>query len=137
MTKHFFMKLSLSLLVAAAFIACTGGSNPGFKAAENVIAKTVALLEWERLVKEKPGTVLDVRTQDEFNAGFVPDAVLIDWYSETFNDEVAKLDKTLPIYVYCRSGGRSKRAMERMSGLGFLEIYNLEGGMQTWKKAHP
>lgn len=133
--KQFHLSLGLLFVLATSFTACTS-SQAKNGSAENVIAKTVDVTEWERLTKDQPGTVLDVRTQEEFDKGAVPNAVLIDWYSDTFNQEVGKLNKELPVYIYCHSGGRSKRAMNRMSGLGFTEIYNLKGGMMAWREAH-
>lgn len=88
-------------------------------------------------MKEHPGTLLDVRTKDEFDKGSIPNAVNIDWYSDSFNDEVKELDMNKPVYVYCHSGGRSQRAMNRMISLGFSEVYNLKGGIMAWKEAHP
>ncbi len=76
--------------------------------------------------------VLDVRTPEEFAAGVLPGAILIDINNPSFTDEVSQLDTELPYLVYCRSGNRSARAVEIMEDLGFTEIYELADGVQAW-----
>lgn len=76
--------------------------------------------------------VLDVRTPEEFAAGALPGAILIDINGPSFTDEVSELDTDLPYLVYCRSGNRSAAAVEIMEDLGFGEIYELANGVQAW-----
>lgn len=76
--------------------------------------------------------VLDVRTPEEFAAGALPGAILIDINDPSFTSEVAALDTELPYLVYCRSGNRSAAAVEIMEDLGFTEIYELADGVQAW-----
>ena len=82
--------------------------------AAGTIAKDLNVAAFEKMMTEKQGIILDVRTQDEYNEGHIDNCVLIDWYSASFNKEVEKLDKTKPIYVYCHVGGRSSSAMKRL-----------------------
>ena len=84
-----------------------------------------------KVVKEK--TVLDVRTQKEFLTGHIPNAVLMDYYQEDFKQQVAKLDKSKPVFVYCAKGGRSNSAAGILVDLGFKQVYDLQGGMEAWK----
>jgi phage shock protein E len=79
--------------------------------------------------------VLDVRTKEEYRAGHIPGSVLIDFTSEDFEQQVAKLDKDKTYLVHCASGGRSARACKVMERAGFQKLYNLEGGMGAWEKA--
>ena len=76
--------------------------------------------------------VLDVRTPEEFAAGGLPGAILIDINNPSFTSEVSALDTDLPYLVYCRSGNRSAAAVEIMEDLGFTEIYELADGVQAW-----
>jgi rhodanese-related sulfurtransferase len=46
----------------------------------------------------------------------------------------AKLNKNKPVYVYCRSGARSQRAARKLVEMGFLKIYDLEGGYMSWAR---
>ncbi len=77
--------------------------------------------------------VLDVRTPEEFGDGHIENAINIDYYSDTFRDELDNLDKSKTYLVYCRSGGRSANAMSIMAELNFKEAYNMLGGMIEWK----
>jgi rhodanese-related sulfurtransferase len=79
--------------------------------------------------------VLDVRTKEEFKGGRIPGSVLIDFNSDDFEEQVAKLNKNKTYLVHCASGGRSARACKKMDALGFKKLYNLEGGMGAWEKA--
>ncbi|MBI1184923.1 rhodanese-like domain-containing protein [bacterium] len=133
--KSLRMLVPFAALLTMAFSCGNAGSKQGGEASEK-IAKSVDASTFERMISEKPGTVLDVRTKDEFNSGHLENAVLIDWYSSSFAAEAAKLDKTKPIYVYCHSGGRSSSAMQKLAGMGFNEIYNLKGGIMAWNAAH-
>jgi len=77
--------------------------------------------------------LLDVRTLEEVEEGYIPSATNIDIYKgPEFVSEIEKLDKTKNYYVYCRSGGRSAQACAIMNELGFENTYNLLGGFTEW-----
>lgn len=78
-------------------------------------------------------TILDVRTDKEWAAGHLRNAVHIDWYAADFAAQVAKLPKDKPVLVYCEAGGRSAKAQRKMTELGFKRVVNLTGGFKTWK----
>lgn len=80
-------------------------------------------------------TVLDVRTADEFAAGHLDGAVMIDFQSATFAADVAQLPHDQPVFVYCHSGNRSGQAVAQMVGLGFTDITELDGGIAAWQAA--
>lgn len=78
--------------------------------------------------------ILDVRTESEFDEGYIQNAILIDInLGQSFIDEIEKLDKSKNYYVYCRSGARSGRACQVMNELGFENAYNLVGGILDWE----
>lgn len=80
------------------------------------------------------GFLLDVRTPEEFEQGFIPGATNIDIRGgQEFIDEIEKLDKNKNYYVYCRSGARSGQACAIMNQLGFENTYNLSGGILEWE----
>lgn len=87
----------------------------------------------EQLSNDKNAVILDVRTSEEMEEGFIPEAIHIDIYQgQEFMNEVQGLDKTKSYYVYCKSGGRSGQACAIMSQLGFKNAYNLVGGIMQW-----
>jgi rhodanese-related sulfurtransferase len=99
------------------------------------ITENVSAEEFHRLYTEKGGQMLDVRTAGELEAGYIPNAVNIDFYSNSFEDKLKDLDKTKPVFVYCAAGGRSGKAMQMMASMNFVEVYNLSGGFPTWEEA--
>jgi rhodanese-related sulfurtransferase len=71
---------------------------------------------------------LDVRTPEEFKEGHIAGAVNLNIYDADFSAQLDQLDKSKPIYVYCKSGGRSTDASDMMRAKGFKAVYNLVGG---------
>jgi rhodanese-related sulfurtransferase len=83
-------------------------------------------------------TIIDVRTPEEFGAGHLADAVLIDIYRDDFTQQLDALDRTTPYLIYCRSGNRSEQARQIMVDLGFSDVTDIAGGYQAWEAAgHP
>ena len=76
--------------------------------------------------------LVDVRTEDEYNSGYIESSLNIDYFSNEFSVNTDKLDKNIPIILYCRSGKRSSMSANKISKLGFKEIYNLDGGILEW-----
>lgn len=78
--------------------------------------------------------LIDVRTPREYQSGYIANAINIDIFRPGyFRSEVHKLDKNRPVYLYCRSGQRSRKAAHKLIKWGFAEIYDLEGGILNWK----
>jgi len=79
--------------------------------------------------------LVDVRTQQEFDAGHLAGAVLIDVKQDGFIDRaVGQLDAARPVAVYCRSGRRSADAAAQLAARGY-RVTNLEGGILAWQQA--
>jgi rhodanese-related sulfurtransferase len=76
--------------------------------------------------------ILDVRTPQEFAESRIENAKNIDYNSNTFKDEVSKLERDGKYLVYCRSGMRSLNATKIMMDLGFTDVKNMEGGITKW-----
>jgi rhodanese-related sulfurtransferase len=91
--------------------------------------------EWAaQLEQDSNAVILDVRTEQEIEEGYIPNAQHIDIYlGQGFVDELEKLDKSKNYYVYCRSGNRSGQACAIMNSLGFESAYNLQGGFMNWQ----
>ena len=89
---------------------------------------------FKRMFEEDSYVLLDVRTPDEFNEGHLKGAMNINFYNETFEDNIDELDKRKKYLIYCRSGGRSRQTMFLMRDLGFEEVYNLAQGIVSWNK---
>jgi rhodanese-related sulfurtransferase len=79
--------------------------------------------------------ILDVRTPEEFAEGHIEGAVMVDFYSDTFDDELAALDPNVPYVVYCRSGNRSGQTITKMEQIGFQSVEDIDGGVVAWAGA--
>jgi rhodanese-related sulfurtransferase len=97
----------------------------------------VTCAQAEKMIKTNGGTphfvVLDVRTPQEFQTGYLVGAVNLDFRSPDFSDRVAQMIRADTYLVYCRSGQRSANAMGIMKECGFPVVYNLEGGIVKWQ----
>jgi len=99
---------------------------------EQVINRVVKASEFKEKLSMEDRQLVDVRTPDEYNGGKIDDAQNIDFYEADFKTQIAKLDKSKPVFVYCHSGGRSGKAAKMMKGMGFKEVYDLKGGYSGW-----
>jgi len=90
--------------------------------------------EWiKRLNEAENQVVLDVRTPNEWEEGVIENAVLLDIMdTEHFMEKVSEMDTEKPYFIYCRSGNRSGQACRYMDSKGFINTYNLLGGMLEW-----
>ncbi|MBX7182951.1 MAG: redoxin family protein [Bacteroidia bacterium] len=128
---------NLSLIILSAFIyiaiLVTGCSN-----AQNQNIKTnLQVQEFSDKIKELPNApIIDVRTPEEFGNGHLANAINYNWNGENFEKEIANLDKSKPVLVYCLSGGRSGSAASKMRSMGFKEVYEMAGGMMKWRAAN-
>ena len=78
--------------------------------------------------------IIDVRTYDEFSSGYIKNAINLDFYSETFQNDILSIDKNSPIVLYCRTNNRSTKTASILKDNGFKEISVLEGGITNWVK---
>ena len=83
-------------------------------------------------IVETDVVTLDVRTAGEFMAGHIDGAINIDVEGNTFDAEIANLDKSKTYAVYCQSGRRSQIAADKMASAGFASLFNLENGIADW-----
>lgn len=124
--------LAIVAFIAAVLLSSCGGTTQGQSINYNLDA--VAFAEQ---INETPGApVLDVRTPGEFGDGHLKNAVNVDWNGNSFDNEVGKLNKDNPVFVYCLSGGRSHSAAEKMRSMGFKNVYELNGGIIKWRAAN-
>ncbi len=88
---------------------------------------------WNQFLSDENGVIIDVRTEDEFNNGSIPEAINIDIYrGQSFIYRVDELEKTKNYYVYCAAGVRSANACGAMEQMGFENTFNLVGGFSNW-----
>ena len=76
--------------------------------------------------------LVDVRTPEEYALGHIGNAININVNASDFKERISQMDKEAPIYLYCKKGGRSNRAVGMLQELGFHTIYDYSGGYDDW-----
>ena len=105
----------------------------GSKTSQSNAIKLLSPEEFKAQAENKNVQLVDVRTSAEFNGGHIKGAKNIDFFSGKFNVELNKLNKDKAVYVYCRSGSRSRQTSKKLEAMGFTEIYDLKGGILNYK----
>ena len=120
-----------SLLFLAIFVnSCINGQTQNNKT-------NLSAIEFAEKINELPtATILDVRTSEEFSKGHLNNANNFDWNGNKFDEQIAPLDKSKPVFVYCLSGGRSASAANKMRSDGYKQVYELDGGIMKWRGAN-
>jgi len=134
------MKRMIHVFLMTLFVGIVSCSNPdhatGGAPQQNVINNIISVDEFAaKLASSKEAQLVDVRTEEEYAEGHLSKSQNINIRSADFDGKIGKLDKAKPVFVYCRSGGRSSSAAEKLAELGFTEIYNLDGGITKWESA--
>ena len=91
---------------------------------------------FEKEMISNKGVLIDIRTPAEFKEGTIEGARNIDFLDDTFKTEISELDKTEPVYIFCKSGGRSAKAHKLLKEEGFEKVYELDGGFTAWNETH-
>lgn len=78
--------------------------------------------------------LLDVRTPEEYAQGHIDNSLNVNWFDSDFAKQVEGIDKDETIYVYCKVGGRSAKAQQKLKSLGYNNVVNLEGGYDAYKQ---
>ena len=130
------MLFALTVLLITG-VVLTGGCAPSEVETPTQIIENVTPQEAFTLIQENQDNpdfvIIDVRTPEEFADGYIENAINIDYSSETFRNKLNKLDKDKTYLIYCRSGNRSGNALNIMAELNFREVYNMSGGIISWK----
>ena len=116
------------ILTLAFPFGCIGCSDGGSATYEQISgAEAKALMD-----SESGYIIIDARTQEEYDEGHIPGAILIPEYEIADHAEKELLDKNQLILVYCRSGRRSKIAAEELVKLGYTNVKEF-GGIIDWE----
>lgn len=128
------MKKILCIIYVALciFLIACANNNPQTEKGEKIMFEQITPQEAKAIMDSgEAHIILDVREQDEYDSGHIPNAILIP-YTEIENKATEMLpDKDAQILVYCRSGRRSKIASETLSKLGYTNVKEF-GGIIDW-----
>ena len=123
------MKKLVFLLLAVMLLTACGQEKENDREAVYV---NITAEEAKRIMDSKEGyIILDVRTQEEYDEGHIPGAIVISHEEIAEKAEGVLTDKNQLILVYCRSGRRSKLAAEDLVALGYTNVMEF-GGIIDW-----
>ena len=114
------------IMFSCVFLSCAQTTKEGVTVLDPI--------KFEEKIKDENVQLVDVRTPNEWENGVIANPLKIDFLESSFKEKIEKLDKTKPIAIYCKSGGRSGQAAKLLSELGFKEVYDLKGGILNWNK---
>ena len=112
--------LSIFLLLNCAFV--------------QAVSDLVTPKEASVLTSEKKAVIVDVREEDEWNAGHIAGAVHIPLKQLEARSSELQQYKDKTIITQCRSGKRSADALEVLKSAGFTNVYSMDGGIMAWSK---
>ena len=125
--KHV-LKTSFFIVAMSFFFACVNASD---NKSNDKILEPIEYME--RLKSDSTAFLLDVRRASEYAEGHIPGATQLDVTNEPeFLKGIESLDKDKTIYIYCRSGRRSRIAAEHLINNGF-NVVDLKGGYSAWE----
>tara|TARA_B110000503_G_scaffold2567_1_gene3412 strand:+ start:438 stop:782 length:345 start_codon:yes stop_codon:yes gene_type:complete len=97
-----------------------------------VALKAITTKELKVLLSQENIQLMDVRTPEEIKEGAIQTAFFVNYFDVDFeNVATAKLNKSKPVYLYCRSGNRSGKACKILKEKGF-KVINVLGGYKQW-----
>ena len=139
--KNTFVIAILAMIISFSFGFSNGNklySQDVLKAAivDSVATGTIPPKDAYNLIMQNKNNpdfiIIDVRTQAEFESGYIEGSRNINFNSGDFKKEISNLDKGKTYLLYCQKGGRSKQAMDLMLNLGFKKVSDIGKGFDGW-----
>ena len=121
-------------------------SHEEMVAAAKAIITEISVGDFKQIFDNKMPVIIDIRTQKEYEAGSIPGAVHIprgvlefkihkeeSWAGSRFSSP----EKSEPIFIYCRTGGRGSLATKSLMQLGYTNVQSIQGGWEAWNETYP
>ena len=129
------MKRIIAILIILVMVIASGCGGDRQPAAEDQTPQYSRISQEEavKMMGEETGyLIVDVRRPDEYAEGHIPDAINVP--NEEIADEMPEAlpDKDQMLFLYCRTGRRSKEAASKLAGMGYTNVYEF-GGINDWK----
>lgn len=128
--------LFFSLLIVLTATACGNSGNTENNSSDTPVSP-IETVGPEAFLNQMNGMeafhLLDVRTPEELaETGKLAGAVNLNINNDDFDTQIQALDNSKTVFVYCKSGGRSGKAANKLSKLGFPKVIDMEGGITAW-----
>jgi rhodanese-related sulfurtransferase len=133
-TRSGLLGLAVVLLLAVTVAGCS--SQETASTGETATYETVDVqAAYDALSSDAAGQLVDVREPSEWAETGVPEGAVLIPLGDVESRAAAELSPERPVYVICRSGNRSRTASETLVGLGYTQVYNVDGGVNAWLAA--
>lgn len=126
-------KAQIYLLTILSFLVFTTGFAQETES-EEIVIETVDKEAFKSAIASGEYVIFDVRTVDEYMEGHIENAKSLDVLDDQFDKTISNIDKSQKYLIYCKSGGRSQKALDKMKDAGFVHVLELEGGYLNWIK---
>ena len=127
-------KLRFILFIYCVIISACNDKTDN-KASQKRILIRISLEKFKQKLDTNKFILIDVKTKKEHEKEYIPGSRLIDFYGNDFKSNLNSLDKKKKYLIYCHKGARSSLALRLMNMLEFKEVYELKGGISSWKSA--
>ena len=135
--KNRYILTVLCLLISALMLLCTCSGEEAAEVPGQVI-KDVTLEEAFTLMEDNRGSddfsIIDLRSAGEYASGHIERAINLDCGSSDFDQQLDGLDRDEVYLLYSRTDDVSGKVMDIMAARGFIEVYNMLGGMERWEE---
>jgi len=140
-TKYFMpiKQTTFLFVLVLIFVIISGCTNTPSQTSQSQIIqyKDISVQEAKAMIdNNKDVLILDVRTEAEFVQGHLAGAINIPHFDIEKRYGELNVDKNKSIVAICTMGGRSRLAAESLSKLGFINVYNIVGGLNEWYKVY-
>ena len=125
--KKFCIVVFMILTLVSALSGCVT------KSPEKAQYTDISVQQAKEMIDKGDVFILDVRTQEEYNAEHIRNSTLIP--VQDLSKRLNEVPRDRKILVYCRTGSRSTAASEILVNNEFTQIYNMKGGITEWTKA--
>lgn len=130
--------LLVGTFVALSLAGCSSGTSSSNSQASSSGSSssdgytTISVDEAKALIDAGGVTIVDVRTQSEYESAHIPGAVLVTLDTIGTSQPQALPDLNAKLLVYCRTGVRSAQASAALAKIGYTQVYNMSGGITAW-----
>ena len=124
--------ISILFVLLFAGIGCIGSEDTQTSETKSKFTD-ISVEQAKQMIDNNEVFLLDVRTQEEFDDGYIEGAILIPDYE--LASRLSEVPEDAKILVYCRTGRRSVTASNILVDAGYTDVYNMLGGINDWKDA--
>lgn len=109
--------------------------NANYATHPGIDLEVLPFLDNLRRLDKSQAMLLDMRTPPEFDDGYIPGAIMINFLENDIDQQLGQLDKNKTFFVYCQQGARSSKGVDKMLAMGFKKIYYLIGGYEAYQSS--